>query len=192
MHIPQLRMDQTYAQLGLHIQKPVQEIQQPQADLNMKQEPAILTIRQPKGELSIDTTEARSNIDMRSPARRVKDIAAFGHRKAMEAIARISREGDQLAAIEKKGNPIADIAVQNSGIYEEQEILAKGSLIGDGVEIHYEAKKPEINVQVRGFRMDPEIKKPILHYTPGKVEPYILQKNSLHIEVVGLHIDQKR
>lgn len=189
MQIPQLRMTQTYAQLGLNITKPVQEIQQPQAELNLRQEPAILEIRQPPGKLTINTEEAQANIDLKGPLRRTRDFAEFGYQKAMEAIEQISVEGDRLAAIEKGGNPIADIAFEESVIYHNTEIIAAGSLVDDGIEIHYEAQPAEINWTVRGKKMDPVIHKPIHNYTPGKVEGYMKQWNSLTIEVVGNNLD---
>ncbi|WP_289140224.1 DUF6470 family protein [uncultured Brevibacillus sp.] len=189
MRLPQITMTQTYAKLGLDIQKPRQEIEQPQADMNMRQEAATLDIRQQQGQLFIDTSEAQANIDLRGPLRRTADHAEFGNRRAFEAVQQISYEGDRLAAIENKGNPIADIAYEESGIYEGTEIIAAGSIIGDGIEIRYEAKKPIIDVQVRGVRMDPEIKAPVHNYTRGKVEGYLLQKNSLRIDAVGTHVD---
>lgn len=191
MQLPQIRMQQTPALLGLKINKPVQEIQQPKAELNLKQEPAIVEIRQPKGELTIDTFDARENLDLRSSTRRSRDNADYGYQKAMEAIAQISAEGDRLRAIENKGaNPIADIAFEESGIYDNTEIIAAGTMIDDGIDIRYEAHKPEINVQVRGKKMDPVIHKPIHNYTPGKVEGYIRQWNSLSIDFVGIHVDR--
>jgi hypothetical protein len=190
VQVPQIRMQQTYAQLGLNIKKPVQEIQQPRAELNLRQEPAILEIRQAKGTLSIDTSEAQANIDLRGPLRRTRDNAEYGYRKAMEAIAQIAQEGDRLAAIERGGNPIAEIAFEESVIYHNTEIIAEGSIVGDGIEIRYDLRPAEIDVQVRGKRMDPVIHKPIHNYTPGKVEGYIRQWNSVTIDFVGLHVDQ--
>lgn len=190
MRLPQIRLQQTYAQLGLRIQKPVQEIEQPKAELNLRQEPAILEIRQRPGELTIDTSEARANLDLKGPLERVRENAEYGHQKAMEAIAQISQEGDMLRAIENKGsNPIADIAFEESIIYQSKEIIAAGSLIGDGIEIRYKAHPVEIKVETRGKKMDPVIKKPTHKYTPGKVEGYIRQWNSLQIDFVGLNVD---
>ncbi|TRY24500.1 hypothetical protein FOI68_16530 [Brevibacillus sp. LEMMJ03] len=191
MQVPQIRLQQTFAKLGLQITRPVQEIQQPRAELNLHQEPAVLEIRQPRGVLTMDTSEAQANIDLRGPLRRSRDNAEYGYQKAMEAIAQISEEGDRLRAIENKGNPIADIAFEESVIYHNTEIIAEGSLVGDGVEIHYEARRPEINVQIGGVQMNPEIKRPIHNYTPGKVEGYIRQWNSLKIDFVGLNVDRK-
>jgi|GEM_PF-218385 len=191
MQLPQIRMQQTYAKLGLKIEKPVQEIRQPQAELNLRQEPAILEIRQPKGELTIDTSEAKRNIDLKSSMERTRDNYDYGYQKVMEAIAQISQEGDRLAAIERRGaNPIADISFEESVIYRNTEIIAAGSIVGDGVEIRYQAKPPEINVQVRGKKMDPVIHRPVHNYTPGKVQGYIMQYNSLKIDFVGLNVDR--
>ncbi|GEC91894.1 MULTISPECIES: DUF6470 family protein [Brevibacillus] len=190
MRIPQIQMQQTYAQLGLNINRPVQDIQQPQAELNLRQEAAIIEIRQAKGSLTIDSSEARENIDMRGPLRRTRDNADYGYRMAMEAIANISQEGDQLRAIENKTDAVVAISEQES-MPRDSEIIAAGSLVGDGIEMRYDLQPLDIQVQERGATMDPEIKKPIHNYTPGKVEPYILRWNSLQIEVAGLHVDQR-
>ncbi len=190
MQLPQIRMQQTYAQLGLNIQKPVQEIRQPKAELNLRQEPAILDIKQAKGTLSIDTSEARANLDLKGPLQRTRDNAEYGYQKAMEAIAKIAQDGDRMAAIERGGNPIADISFEESVIYDNTEIIAEGSIVGDGIEIRYDLQPAQIDVQVRGKRMDPVIHKPIHNYTPGKVEGYIRQWNSLQIDFVGLHVDK--
>jgi hypothetical protein len=191
MRLPQIRIQQTYAQLGLNIQKPVQEIRQPKAELNLRQEPAILDIRQARGELQIDTSEARANLDLKSSAQRSRENAEYGHRKALEAIAQISQEGDRLAQIEHKGaNPIADIAFEETVLYQGKEIIAAGSIVGDGIEMRYDLKPAEINIQARGKRMDPVIHRPIHNYTPGKVTGYMRQWNSVQFDVVGLHVDQ--
>ncbi len=192
MRIPQIRMEQKYARLGLDIQKSVQEIRQPPAEVIMRQEPAQLEIHQPLGKLTIDSSEAQANIDLRGPLRRGRENAEYGYQKWLEAIAFISQSGDRLAAIERKGNPIAEIAFEESTIYDNTEIIAEGSLTGDGVEIRFEAQKPVIDVQVKGVTMHVEINKPIHNYTPSKVNGQILQWNSLAIDFVGLHVDETR
>ncbi|QQE74113.1 hypothetical protein KDJ56_20050 [Brevibacillus composti] len=188
MQFPQLRMENRYAQLGLNIIKPVQEIQQPKADLQIKQVPAQLEIRQPMGELTIDTSEGQANLDLRGPLRRARDNADYGYQKVMEAIAQISQEGDQLRAIENKGNAIAAIAFEEGSIYQNSYVLDRTS--GDGVEIRYEARRPEINVKFGGAQIEATPQRPIHNYKPGKVEGYVKQWNSLSIEVVGLHVDR--
>jgi hypothetical protein len=190
MQIPQIRLEQTMAQLGLHIQKPVQDIRQPQADLNMEQIAAVIEIHQAPGILTIDTSEAKANMDLRGPLRRTQDYAEFGKQRMYEAIAQISMEGDRLAAIERKGsNPIADIAYEESGIYENTDIIADHTG-GDGIEMNYQPQPVQINVELGGVKMNPQINPPELHYQRGKVEGYIRVKNSLLIDFVGMSIDK--
>lgn len=187
--LPQIRMEQTMAQLGLDIQKPVQEIKQPQADLNMEQIAAVVEIHQGPGVLTIDTTEGKENIDLRGPMRRTRDYADFGRQRMYEAIAQISSNGDLLRAIENKGNPIADIAYAQSGIYENTDIIADHSG-GDGIEMNYQPQPVQITVKEGGVKMDPQINPPQINYIRGKVEGYIRVKNSLKIEVVGTSLDK--
>jgi len=192
MRVPQIRLEQTFAKLGLNIQKSVQEIRQPRAEMSIKQEPAQLQISQRQGVLTIDSSEAQSNIDLRGPLRRSRDNAEYGYQKWLEAIAFISQSGDRLAAIERKGNPIAEISFEESTIYENTEIIAAGSLTGDGIEIRFEPKKPVIEVQVRGSKIEVKVNKPIHQYTPGKVSGQITQWNTLKIDFVGLYVDETR
>lgn len=188
MNLPQLRMESTRAWIGLQTHQPVQEIEQPAAELSIRQQPAVLEIRNAKGNLTIDSTEARANIDMRSPLRRTRDNAEYGYQKVMEAIAQTSAEGDRLAAIEMKGSPIAEIAFEESGIYENTDIIAAGTF-EDGIEMRYEFQPTEINVETHHPQIEVQVQKPVHRYTPGKVEVYIRQQNSLNIEVTGLNLD---
>lgn len=187
--LPQLRMEQTYAQIGLQTERGVQEIRQPQAEMNMRQEPAILQIKQSLGTLTIDSTEARANADLKGILRRTREYAAWGRQKALEAIAQISQEGDRLRSIERKGNPIAELAFQTSGVYDTVNIL-HGNWTSDGIDISYQKKDPQIKWQIRGMKMDPVIHPPEINYTYGKVNVYLRQKNSLTIDVVGGKMDQ--
>jgi len=187
LQIARIQMSQTYLQIGLNIQKPVQEIEQPKAELNLRQEPAILDIRQPLGELTIDSTRARQSIGIRTPMEFSDYNANFGKQKAMEAIAKINEDGDRLAAIDKGGNPIADIAAEGFFTATTPDIPPASN--DEGVDVSYQARHAEINVETRGKTMDPQLNPPILKYTPGKVEGYVRQWNRLDISVMGLNVD---
>ena len=71
MNFPKLQIQSTPARLGLNIQKPVQRIEQPQATLDIQQPKAIQTMKKTDPRLSIDTTEARADLDLKSGPRRV-------------------------------------------------------------------------------------------------------------------------
>lgn len=188
MNFPQLRMESTKIQLGFNTKKPLVEIQQPRAQVSIQQKPAKLEIKQPLGELTIDSSEARENLNIRGPERSTKDNAEYAYQKLMEGISRISREGDQMRAVHTRRNAIADIAFEKT--ITPDEIYYPSRTIGNGVKIQYEAKRPQIDVEIGGTQIEVTPQRPVVNYTPGKVDVQVKQWNSLKIDVVGLAIDR--
>jgi hypothetical protein len=189
MQLPQIRIERTYANIGLNIRKPVQEIEQPKAEMNLRQEPAVLTIQQPRLELSIDSSQARSNIWLMNPMQFSDSNAAYGKSQWLEAVGEMSQEGDVLMRIETKSNAVAELAV-DKGVLLKSGYVPPDASFDEGVEVRFESKPAVIHVVRRGMRMDPVIHPPVHKYTPGKVEGYVRQWPKLHIEVVGLHVDR--
>ena len=70
MQIPQIRIESQAGKIGLNINKPIQSIEQPQADLSIDQPPAEMTINRQPGRLTIDQTLARENLDLKSVFKR--------------------------------------------------------------------------------------------------------------------------
>ncbi|MDF2683783.1 MAG: hypothetical protein K0R47_4973 [Brevibacillus sp.] len=190
MQIPQLRMESTFAQLGLTINKPVQDIKQPQAEMNLKQVPAMLNIEQARTILQIDSSQARANIGIMTSMQFSDSLASYGKQKAMQAIAEKSQEGDRLMRIYTKENAIASIGREKGMRALEGGYTPPSASMDDGVDISAEFKPVMINVQRNGMSIDPVTRPPELSYTPGKVEPYMIQYNSLTIDVVGSQLDQ--
>lgn len=189
MQLPYIRMQSTFVQLGLNIRKPVQEIEQPRAEMNLRQEPAVLTIQQGRMEMSLDASQARSNIGIMTSMEFSDNIASYGRSKLMEAIGQISYEGDTMMRIESGGNPIADLALDR-GILLRDGYTPPAASLDEGVHVQFEKKPVVIDVKRNGMRMDPVLKPPVHTYTPGKVEPYILKWPSLQMEAVGIFVDR--
>lgn len=190
MQIPKIRMESTFAQLGLNINKPVQEIKQPKAEMNLRQAPATVSIEQGRTILQIDSSQARANIGIMTSMQFSDSSAAYGKQKAMQAIAEKSQEGDRLMRIYTKENAIAEIGREKGLRVLEGGYTPPAASTDDGVNISAEFKPVVIDVQRNGMRMDPVLRSPELSYTPGKVEPYMIQYNSLKIDVVGSQLDQ--
>lgn len=190
MQIPQLRMESTFAQLGLNINKPDQTIKQPQAEMNLKQVPATLNIEQARTILQIDSSQARANIGIMTSMQFSDSLAAYGKQKALQAIAEKSQEGDRLMRIYTKENAIAEIGREKGLRALEGGYTPPAASDDEGVDISIELKPVVINVQRNGMSIDPVTKPPELSYTPGKVEPYMIQYNSLKIDVIGSQLDQ--
>lgn len=190
MPIAQLRMESTFARLGLNINKPVQEIRQPAAEMNLSQVPAKLEIEQARLELSIDSSQARANIGIMTSTQFSDSNAAYGKQKAMLAIAEKSQEGDRMMRIYTKENAIAAIGRERGLRVLEGGYIPPAASEDEGVDIQIQLKPVVIQVQRNGMTIKPETKPPELSYKPGKVEPYMIQYNSLKIDVVGGQFDR--
>ncbi|MGG3887086.1 DUF6470 family protein [Brevibacillus panacihumi] len=190
MAIAQIRMESTFARLGLNINKPIQEIRQPTAKMNLSQVPAKLEIEQARIELSIDSSQARANIGIMTSMQFSDSNAAHGKQKAMQAIAEKAQEGDRLMRIYTKENAIANISREKGMRALEGGYTPPAASADEGVDIQFQLKPVVIQVQRNGMTMKPVTKPPELSYTPGKVEPYMIQYNSLKIDVVGGQFDR--
>lgn len=190
MNLPQIRLESTFAKIGLQTEKPIQKIEQPRATLTIEQPPADLHIETTPGKLTIDQTQARADVDLKSVFRRTEDAAQQGYQDWLAGLARISAQGDQLMMIENGGNPIADQAKENgeSPIYEFNIgwIPSHGS-----VKINYQPANVNIDWKLNKPKIEATINKPIHEYTPGKASAYLAERNSLTIDFVGINVDQK-
>ncbi|MBY0085109.1 DUF6470 family protein [Brevibacillus sp. M2.1A] len=190
MQIPQIRMESTFAQLGLNIRKPIQEIKQPQAEMNLSQKPAELNIEQGRIELQIDSSQARANIGIMTSMQFSDKNAAYGREKWLQAIAEKSQDGDRMMKIYTKENAIAEIGREKGLKVLEGGYRPSSTSNDEGVDINFQVHPVSIHVTRNGMSIDPVSRPPELSYTPGKVEPYMIQYNSLKISVAGSQLDQ--
>jgi hypothetical protein len=189
MKMPQIRLKQTYAQIGLDTTKSKQEIRQPHAELNLRQEAAKLTIDRTPSRLEIDQTQAWNDQNLKDPFTLSRDWADEAKQLVLEGIARRAEEGTQLSRIEQGGNPIAAIARGNTSPPPADFNFGVMPQYGS-VKIQFHPSMLNIQWELGGKTMDPVIHQPVHEYTPSKVEVYVKQKESLSIDFVGLSIDQ--
>lgn len=190
MNFPQIRIQSTTAQLGLNIEKPIQELQQPNAVMDIRQPKAEMEINKVLPSFQMDSFEARADIDMKSVRRRIEDAAQEGYQAWLDGMARMSQQGDQMMRVYQNKNAIASISQQNGTdpVYDFNIAFLprygsfKMSYDPGSLEINWTTHKPEINVTPQ---------KPISNYTPGKVSGYMDTWNELMIDFTGITIDQK-
>lgn len=190
MELPQIRLQSTFIKTGLTIEKPVQRIEQPKAIQYIEQPAAILEIKTIPGQLHIDSTEARADVDMKSVGRRIKEFADQGYQDLLSGMARRARQGRELAQINKGGNPIAAHAKENStkglGQYTIKWIPSHFS-----VKLQYDPAQVNIHVEPRKPVIEAEIQKPVHEYIPGDITVDVIEKNSLEIDFVNLFPEKK-
>ncbi|MFD0050255.1 DUF6470 family protein [Actinomycetes bacterium NPDC127524] len=185
MQLPQIRLQSRFVQIGLNIQQPKQEIEQPQAIQSIEQPQANMTMETTPGQLTIDQTKAREDLDLKNLSKRVEEFAQNGYQDWLSGLARRAEQGRELAAIENGGNPIAAQARQNSERPEKQFNIGWIPSYGS-VKLNYEPGKVNIQVEQQRPVISAETRKPIHTYTPGKVTPEITQNNSLDIDFINL------
>lgn len=190
MQIPQIRIQQTAAQIGLRTTQPVQEIQQTPADLSIKQVSAEMEIERQPSNLEIDQEEAWNQLNQKSLLVFSADMAEFSRNEGMEAIAQIVQEGNQLAAIEQKTNAVAAIALEKASPGPADFNIAFIPSYGS-VQNHFTPTEVHINWKQGGVEIESTQHKPIITYTPGKTEVYLRQEQQLQIDFVGLNVNKE-
>ncbi len=183
-----MRITSQFALIGIQTTLGKMEIQQPKAEMHFNTEHAKVEIHSEQIQVQIDQTIPFAEAGLKSPMDESRDLAAFSRQQAMEAIAHISRQGDELGAIENKTNPVPDQAIENAfeRIQVETNIdlipktRPKIDFIGGNVDIQVKEGNPNLRI---------EVNKPIVHIEKNKVEAYLRQRNSIQIEYVGKELD---
>ncbi|WP_404427554.1 DUF6470 family protein [Ureibacillus chungkukjangi] len=181
MNIPKLQIQSTRAQIGIDIQKPVQEIEQPKATLDIQQPAAEITMQTTKSKLSIDSTGARESADYKSSMSRTREISQKSIQDALEGTSRRAQEGNELMRIENGGNPIANQA-KTRGPQPYSSLNIKFIPQANSVKIDFQPGSVDIKVEPQQVINNTTTNKPIHNYTPGKVNIDMLQLPSLKID----------
>lgn len=190
MKLPQIRLSQTFAQIGLRIEKPKQRIEQPKANMQIRQTPARLEINRKPGRLLIDQTKAWEEANLKGISALAKEFSEEGRRLLLEGIARRAEEGRQLAAIERDVNAIVELARKNGTPAPKPFNITFIPSYGS-VKFHYMPSRLDMEWHRGGTTVRVLPRPPIHEYTPGSIEVYMRQRESLTIDVVGLDVDAK-
>src|SRR5690606_7769128 len=132
-------------------------------------------------QLSLDTTEVRADIDLKSPLRRSAENAQYGMQQLMESIARRAQEGQQLVQIENGGGAIADIAKQN-GTPPQKQMAIKFVSDRTKLQLSFQPGTLNINATPQKTVNNVLVNKPIHNYTQGKVTGVMEQYPSIQID----------
>ncbi|WP_078378892.1 DUF6470 family protein [Sutcliffiella halmapala] len=195
MLFPQIRLESSFAQTELTINKPKQEIKQPKADLDIQQPKAELAMQRTPARLTIDQTQARADMDLKHISRRIEEAAQRGYQDWLEGLARVAQDGNELMRIENGGGAITRQAKRNSeGPPDSFNIGWIPSHFS--VKIDYEPGRVDINVKENMPVIHVQQNKPILDYTPGSAKVQLAKYQSLQIDFenlryVGVGYEQK-
>jgi hypothetical protein len=183
MKLPQIRIESTFAKIGLQITPPVQEIEQPPAELFIQQPPAEMMIDVVPGRLTIDQSQAWADMDLKHIFQRIEEAAQEGYQNWLAYLETVSQQGDELMEIENSSDVLATQAQINS---EDPPLEFNVGFVPSpfSVKIHYEPAKLMMDWKINKPMIDIKARPPIIDYKPGKVNIDMAQHNSLRIDIV--------
>ena len=172
-----IRLDYTTKNAQLNLQSPPPIVQ-------TETTPATLDIRQPRGELTIDSTPCRYSIGLKNNTDFARDNAALGKQAVMEGIARVAQEGTQYARIESNADAFADIAA-NSSISEVPGITLAHI---EAPDIHYQANPVQFNAtlgKINGTILPSPVQG---DFQPGSLDIRVTQYPSIQFSTVDVKV----
>ncbi|WP_430510014.1 DUF6470 family protein [Gottfriedia solisilvae] len=190
MQFPQIRLQSTFAKIGLQTEKPIHDFQQPSAEITIHQENAEMQIERVAPTLEMDSFEARADIDLKSVRRRIEDAANDGYQAWLDGLARVSQQGDQLMKVQHNNNGISEIAKENSSNPVYDFNIAFLPRLGS-FKMYYDPGSLDINWTTHKPEIEVIPQKPTTNITPGKVSINMDIWNDLKIDYTGITIDQK-
>jgi hypothetical protein len=188
MNLPRFDISQTFYKLGWDVQRPSYSFEPGRVSVIVEQKPAEMILNPTHPRVEIDQTECWADMDLKHIFRRNAEFAAEGKHQALQYIAEVTAEGEQMGAIENKGNVIASIAKNKKFLPEHQ--FAYGNVPGN-FSLRMQGIPGELNMEWREGGVTIDVNQvPFQHnYEMGKITYYTQQKNQLNINVVGGTID---
>jgi len=180
-----LRINQQLGLIGLDIKPPAfqMNIRHPRLDLEIT--PPELQIEQKLPQLEIDQTQCFIDMDRRPPMDFLRHVVGRAREAVLQAIARIAKEGDMLAAIEK-GIDIADVALMNSQQLKEFNVAAVPE---HRPEIDVIIHDPSISLVPGDVGVNPVNGQVNGYLDWGRVKVFWRQKPYIDIDYIGRRVD---
>lgn len=187
MQLPQIQISTTDIQMDWQIHKPVQRISQPRAEQTFSQPAATLEIHTTRGQLKIDSSDARRDLGYYPTGEMVKRYAEEGKQGLLQGISRRVSEGNRIMKSAGKGQAretAQQIAKQNTGPKRPGPYNIKFVPSIGSVKIDYTPGTTDVNITPGKLNIDVKVNKPIHDYTPGKVTGTMIQRPRVDIDVI--------
>jgi hypothetical protein len=187
-----LLISQTHARIGIETTPSRLEMQTRNTQVSAQHKIAKLNVRTETPQVIIDQHDAFASAGLMTNPGIIEDAAQRGKQQALDYIGKTAEDGDRLAAIEKGGNPIADIAERDA--FPEHEF---------GYDI-IPKQRPKIDVKgnlsfnpepINDFGMRNGVRFTVIQggvrfsYTPATIKVYLAQHPSIQMSYEGTKID---
>jgi len=185
MRLPQIRIDQQFARIGMSMEDAKVQMSQPEADLSIKQPPADVNIEIRPGKLSIDQSQAFHDLGQYPVKEAVRLEAEEGKKLVTEGTRRRRREGDQLMKIENGGDPIKQQA--KTRMPREYRPFNIGVIPSyNSVKINYEPADVNVDIQANKPVIQSQANPVQRQVTPANFDVYLDQQNYIDISFVNV------
>jgi len=186
-----LEISQTYAKIGIDRTPSRLDIQSEKAKLEFRQKHAKINITTELPRVEIDQYECFASAGLKNDLDRAIEIAQRAYSQVLDFIGKTASDGDTLAAIENKGDPIPNIVERDAFPEHEFNIdfipKARPQItIKGGVKYDPERNSEGAMNGVEGKYTPASIN---FNFTPGVVSISMKQYNSVKIEYRGNSID---
>lgn len=180
MRLPQIRIDQQFARIGINMKDAEVQLSQPQATLSIEQPQADVSINTRPSRLTIDQSQAFHDLGQYPAKEAIRLSAEEGKQQAVEGSRRRRREGDQLMKIEHGGNPIKEQAKHRMPRnYRSFNIGFIPSY--DSVKINYEPAEVDVTIQANKPIIESHVNPVRRDVSPANFEVYLAQENYIDI-----------
>lgn len=180
-----LRIEQTYAKIGVENYKGQLDIKSQLSRLQLQRSDAKIEIEKQAPRVLIDQHPCFASAGLKNNTELNEEAAQRAKQQAMEYIGRRAADGDALANIKNKGNPIAEIARRDSYQVHEFDIdlipKERPRIEVEGY-IKFSAQMGEVKGNVEEGFAD-------INFSNPKLSFYLREKPSLNIQYVGRNID---
>ena len=178
-----ISINQTYAKIGIDRAPSRLDIQTENARLGLHQLQAKINIHTELPKVQIDQYEAFASAGLKNNIDLTDEAAQKGQQQALEYIGKMAGDGNRLAAVEKGGNPIKEIAIRDAYPVHEfgltfipktgPKISASGS-----IEFNLENSEAGVNNWVEADFTPGNVS---LDFTPSQISVYLREYASINI-----------
>lgn len=179
-----LQIIRTDARLNIETTRSQMNIQSKQAKLDLKHKEAKLDIHTELPRVVVDQYECFAGAGLMSVVDLTREAGQRAMQQALTYAAKVAGDGESMAAIENKSDPIPDIAWRNGqtqhefGIDYIPKARPRITVVGGGVQITSQGNAAGITNGVSGTIIPGEVK---INYIPSQIKINIAQYASVKI-----------
>lgn len=181
-----IRITTQQGQIGINTTNARLLITQRPAEIDTHTEQATLEMHTEQIQIRIDQQQCFNESGLMSPSAFSEDVSQQGKQAVYEGISRRAAEGNQMAAIEKGNDAIANIAFDNSFHIADFNITFMPK---SKPEIDFVGGNIDIKVNEGSVEMKVKINRPDIEFEPGSIEIFLKQKPDISIKYIGENVD---